>query len=49
MWGFCQPRRCDFDSEEDFESAMNDYEEAQYDYAEQYLENSRLTQWERII
>lgn len=40
-WRYSQPQRCDFDSDEEYESGLSYYEDAQDDYAEQYFENSK--------
>lgn len=39
MWKYKAPHRCDFDSEEEYEEALNYYESALDDYCERYDED----------
>lgn len=40
-WGFSAPQRCDFDTEEDWQNAMDSYECMEDLYMEEYLERAR--------
>ena len=40
-WRYVAPRRCDFDTEEEYQEALSYYEEAADLYAEQYYERTR--------
>lgn len=40
-WRYIAPQRCDFDSEEDYQDALNVFEEMRDIYAEEHLERRR--------
>lgn len=40
-WGFSAPQRCDFDTDEEYESAKSAYECAEDMYAEEYFLRTR--------
>lgn len=40
-WKYAAPKRCDFDTQEEYEDALAYYQDAQDMYAEEYIEKTR--------